>query len=80
MSLKDMDIEKPNVAKITGIVTFWVRKLKPFSYETEAIAKGNKLHALNELIAIQTGLAICNTYKDDYSLDDFRISNKLLID
>lgn len=80
LSLKDMDIEKPNVAKIAGVVTFWVRKLKPFSYASEAIANGNKLHTLNELIAVQTGLAICNTYKDDYSLDDFHLSKRLLID
>ena len=30
--LDHIDYENPNVAKIAGIVAFWVRKLKPFCF------------------------------------------------
>jgi len=79
-SLEAMNMEKPNVAKVAGVVAFWVRKLKPFSYIQDEGAKGNKFHALNELIGIQAGLAICNFYKDDYSRAEFHLSDRLLKD
>ena len=79
-SLDSMNMKNPNVAKIAGVVAFWVRKLKPFSYTQDEGAKGNKFHALNELIGIQAGLAICNFYKDDYSRTEFHLSNRLLQD
>lgn len=69
------------LVKIAGIVVFWVRKLKPFYYDFDEAAKSGKLHPLNELIAIQTGLAICSQYKDDCSLlDDIRLSDRVLKD
>jgi hypothetical protein len=80
ISLEYMGIARPNVAKIAGVVAFWVRKLKPFSYAPDETAKSGKFHALNELIGIQAGLAICNSYKDDYSREEFRLSSRLLID
>ena len=80
ISLDAMNMEKPNVAKIAGVVAFWVRKLKPFSYTQDEGAKGNKLHTLNELIGIQAGLAICNSYKDDYSRTEFHLSERVLTD
>ena len=80
ISLQHLDIKNPNVAKIAGIVMFWIRKLKPFNYAYEETAKGNKLHTLNELIAIHTGLNICSRYKDDYSLENFYLEDRLLID
>lgn len=79
-SLNHIEFEKPNVAKIAGIVMFWVRKLKPFHYDFDEAAKSGKLHPLNELIAIQTGLSICSQYKDDFSLDNFRLSKRILKD
>lgn len=80
-SLDHIEFENPNVAKIAGIVVFCVRKLKPFYYDFDEAAKSGKLHPLNELIAIQTGLAICSQYKDDCSLlDDIRLSDRVLKD
>lgn len=71
-TLKNMDIGNPNVAKVAGIVMFWVRNLKPFSYAPDAAAKSSKLRPLNEHIGMQAGLAICRTYKDYHSLDNWQ--------
>jgi hypothetical protein len=79
-TLTGLHMQKPNVAKIAGVVTFWVRKLKPFSYSPSDMAKGAKLSPLNELIAIQSGLAICYKYNDDYSRSNFKLSKRLLKD
>lgn len=79
-SLNHIEFDNPNVAKIAGIVAFWVRKLKPFHYDFDEMANSGKLHPLNELVAVQTGLAICSLYKDDYSLDNIRLSPRVLKD
>jgi hypothetical protein len=79
-SLRGLHIPRPNVAKIAGVVAFWVRKLKPFSYDADETASGNKFHALNELIAIEAGISICNSYKDDYSRVEFSLDKRLLLD
>lgn len=79
-SLSHIEFDNPNVAKIAGIVMFWVRKLKPFHYDFDEMANSGKLHPLNELIAVQTGLAICSQYKDDYSLENIRLSPRILKD
>lgn len=79
-SLEHIEFKNPNVAKIAGIVTFWIRKLKPFYYDFDDLAKYDKLHPLNELIAVETGLAICSHYKDDYSLESFHLSKRVLKD
>jgi hypothetical protein len=80
ISLNHMDIPSPNVAKVAGTIVFWVRKLKPFSYAQKETAKRKTLHALNELIAVQAGIATCEAYKDDYSKEGIRIEERLLID
>ncbi|MDR1684966.1 MAG: hypothetical protein LBR82_00735 [Desulfovibrio sp.] len=79
-SLTNLHIERPNVAKIAGIVAFWVRKLKPFFYDPVETATGGKLTTLNEMIAVQSGLTICKTYKDDWSKENFHLSDRLLFD
>jgi hypothetical protein len=80
-TLANLHMEKPNVAKIAGVVAFWVRKLKPFCYAYSEIAKSGKLSTLNELIAIQAGLAICRQCYDDYSAEEFQpLSKRLLND
>jgi hypothetical protein len=79
-SLAGLRIDRPNVAKIAGIVAFWVRKLKPFFYDPAETATGGKLTTLNELVAVQVGLAICQTYKDDLSRESFHLSERLLLD
>jgi hypothetical protein len=53
-TLVNLQIERPNVAKVAGAVAFRIRKLKPFSYAHNEIAQGEKLYVLNELIAVQT--------------------------
>lgn len=57
-------LAQPNVAKIAGQVTFWVRKLKPLRLAPDS---PNYLATLNELAGLLIGLAICNLYKDDCS-------------
>lgn len=57
-------LERPNVAKIAGQVTFWARKLKPLRLAPDS---PNYLSTLNELAGLLIGLAICNLYKDDCS-------------
>lgn len=79
-SLAVMNIERPNVAKIAGVVAFWVRKLKPFCYAPDQAARSNKLSPLNELIGVQAGLAICRLYKDDFSCEEFHLPKRLLTD
>jgi hypothetical protein len=79
-SIDNLHIARPNVAKLAGIVAFWVRKLKPFFYDPAETATGGKLTTLNELIAVQAGLAICKTYKDDWSKENFHLSERLLLD
>ena len=55
---------RPNVAKIAGLVAFWIRKLKPLRV---AANSPNRLLTLNEFVALRIGLAICNAYHDDNS-------------
>jgi hypothetical protein len=79
-SLINLNIDRPNVAKIAGIVAFWVRKLKPFFYDPSETATGGKLTTLNESIAVNAGLAICKSCKDDLTKDEFHISERLYLD
>ena len=63
-SMDSIGLTQPNVAKIAGLVAFWLRKLKPLSVAEDS---PNNLLTLNEVIALRIGLAICNAYKDDDS-------------
>jgi hypothetical protein len=80
-TLEDLRMDAPNVAKIAGVVAFWVRKLKPFSYAYCKAAEGEKFYALNELVAIETVFAVCSQYNDDYTNPErFMPSERLLKD
>lgn len=63
-SAADLNIAKPNVAKIAGLVTFWIRKLKPIWHHPES---NKKILTINEKIAFLVGLSICRKYSDDTS-------------
>jgi hypothetical protein len=57
---------QPNVAKIAGLVAFWIRKLKPLHITFNS---SNRLSTVNELVGLRIGLALCNLYVDDNSKD-----------
>ncbi|GHV19868.1 hypothetical protein AGMMS49959_05940 [Planctomycetales bacterium] len=79
-SLNQFGLPKPNIAKRAGVFTFWFRKLKPISYAENS---PNYFSAINEMTALMTGLAICQTYKDDLVNPDFTVANiprRLLFD
>ncbi len=61
---------KPNVAKIAGMFSFWFRKFKPISFAKES---QNRYLAINEFVALQVGLGVCQRYKDDLSNPDFSV-------
>lgn len=67
----------PNVAKVAGHVTFWIRKLKPV---THAKNSKNKLLTINEVIGILVGVGICQTYFDDKSKTGFSFPNRIMKD
>lgn len=79
ISLKSLDMSRPNVAKIAGTVAFWIRKLKPLSH-SEEFPNGNKFYAVNELLGLRVGLYICANYYDDYSTYGFKLSRRLFLD
>lgn len=58
------DTSVPNVAKVAGHVSFWIRKLKPISYAAQSPATG-KFLAINEYVGLMVGLGICHEYLDD---------------
>lgn len=66
--------DKPNLAKIAGSVAFWIRQLKPISHDDDC---ENKFLAINELVALETGLAICALYA---RFDINRVSKRVLLD
>ena len=68
---------RPNVAKIAGHVSFWIRKLKPISFSEDS---PNKLLVINELVAVLVGGGICARYFDDTSKSSFVLSKRLLYD
>jgi hypothetical protein len=79
-SLNQFRLPKPNIAKRAGVFAFWFRKLKPISYAENS---PNYFSAINEMIALMAGLAICQTYKDDLINPDFAVANiprRLLFD
>jgi hypothetical protein len=53
-------------------VAFWVCKLKPLAYreEPKGIPRRRRVSTLNEILAILTGLDICNVYHDDFTLEN----------
>jgi hypothetical protein len=76
-SLKSIDIERPNVAKVAGVVAFWIRKLKPIIHKDTSLAKHN---AINEYISLLVGLSICYEYHDDFSKPVFKLRKRILRD
>lgn len=71
---------KPNVAKIAAVFSFWFRKLKPISFDP-----ATKAHflAINEMVALEIGLGLCERYLDDLSTPGFKgsqISDRLIFD
>jgi hypothetical protein len=63
-NIDSIGLVQPNVAKIAGLVAFWLRKLKPLRIAGNS---PNNLLTLNEVVALRIGLAICNAYNDDAS-------------
>jgi len=77
-SIDSIGLIHPNVAKIAGLVAFWLRKLKPLSISRDS---PNYLLTLNEVVALRVGLAICNAYKDDTSkAQGIRLPPRILSD
>ncbi|MDR2054779.1 MAG: hypothetical protein LBQ10_02790 [Desulfovibrio sp.] len=63
-SISAIGLIQPNVAKVAGLIAFWLRKLKPLGIAADS---PNRLLTVNEVVALRIGLAICNAYKDDCS-------------
>lgn len=76
-NLASIEIQKPNVAKVAGIVAFWIRKLKPIGFASDS---KNKLLTVNEYVSLMVGLSICHKYFDDASRDKFKIHKRILKD
>ena len=73
--------ESPNVPKIAGHIAFWVRKLKPVSFEQNATAK---FLAVNELVSLYAALAFCDQYHERRSQHHrsviYRLSPRVIVD
>jgi hypothetical protein len=66
-TLRGFNKEEPNLAKIAGCTTFWIRQLKPVfidpTYHTllnNSPQDREQYLAINEWIALWTGIAICD--------------------
>ena len=55
-------MKQPNAPKIAGVVSFWIRKLKPLHIHDESKMT---FGFVNELVALKVGLAICEKYMTD---------------
>lgn len=76
-NLAAMDVDHPNVAKVAGLVSFWIRKLKPIYTAPES---PNKEILINEVVSLYVGLSICKKYYDDTTRTDFKIKPRILRD
>jgi len=70
--------EKPNAAKIAGVVAFWIRKLKPLHVEKDS---AHPFLFINEFVALKVGLAIWERYFDDSaSKEVVKLNHRILRD
>ena len=78
-SLILLGVATPNKSKIAGCMSFWIRKLKPISYLED---NKQKFLAINELVALHMGFAICcsetNRFEDSSSIKSPRIFHDLV--
>ena len=78
-TMKASGIEKPNPAKIAGVVSFWIRKLKPLIITAQP---QETFRLINELVALKVGLAICDKYMKDENGESIclRLNKRILRD
>lgn len=60
-SLMICRLDDPNVAKVSGHIAFWIRKLKPINHARGSI---NKYLTINELVGLFVGLALCARFSE----------------
>nr|CRH06591.1 Protein of unknown function [Candidatus Magnetococcus massalia] len=63
----------PNIAKLAGHATFWIRKLKPISHRDTSPSRNL---AINEEVSVIVGLALCRRFGPR----SFSIEPKVLYD
>ncbi len=79
-TLRGFQISTPNIAKVASSLAFWIRKLKPISYDYAQGAQNHFL-AINELVGLLVGLSICVRYYDDDSApESLPIPTRILTD
>jgi hypothetical protein len=60
-SLSEINLDDPSIYKKAGIVTFWIRKLRPL---VPFRGQPKKWLVANEMVALIIGLAICRQSKE----------------
>lgn len=77
MAVKSLDslnmASMPNLAKVAGYVSFWIRKLKPVFHAEDT---PNHYLAINELLGLMVGLALCRRYMDDFTDQTFCLPSR----
>lgn len=61
-SLKSYHLNDPNVPKVAGHISFWIRKLKPLSH---APGSQGVYTAINELASLMVGVSLCRRFGAD---------------
>jgi hypothetical protein len=82
-SLNSFNQEKPNIAKIASVISFWIRKLKPISCKIDYNKKQNIQHKvlhINEIIGLMVGLSICAKYIDNFNKENVKLSSRIFND
>ncbi|MBF0426743.1 MAG: hypothetical protein HQL66_13090 [Magnetococcales bacterium] len=70
-TLSGYNLDRPSPAKIAGHLSFWIRKLKPISFDPRC---DRKYLAVNEMVGILLGLAICRRFgKGNFALPPARV-------